>query len=103
MRTKMSMLIGISALIMGTSGMIATPASAATSVNCVQVFSLIDTNGNGFIATQELATALRRYGLHPTEAQLQAIIYSVDIDGDGQINYEEFQKGLATLQIQCTL
>ena len=40
----------------------------------------------------ELSKALRSMGLNPTDRQLREMFAKADIDGDGQINYEEFVK-----------
>uniref|UniRef100_A0A2K6FIX3 EF-hand calcium-binding domain-containing protein 11 n=1 Tax=Propithecus coquereli TaxID=379532 RepID=A0A2K6FIX3_PROCO len=62
-----------------------------------EAFSLFDKDGDGTITTKELGTVMRSLGQNPTEAELQDMINEVDemireadIDGDGQVNYEEF-------------
>uniref|UniRef100_A0A8C6FU32 EF-hand calcium-binding domain-containing protein 11 n=1 Tax=Moschus moschiferus TaxID=68415 RepID=A0A8C6FU32_MOSMO len=62
-----------------------------------EAFSLFDKDGDGTLTTKELGTVMRPLGQNPTEAELQDMINEVDqmireadIDGDGQVNYEEF-------------
>ncbi len=52
------------------------------------LFSFQD--GNGFINRQELAVVMMNLGEKLTSEEIHAMIEEADIDGDGQINYEEF-------------
>ena len=47
-------------------------------------------DGNGFINRQELAVVMMNLGETLTNDEIQAMIDEADLDGDGQINYEEF-------------
>jgi len=47
-------------------------------------------DGNGFINRQELACVMGNLGEALTPAEIQGMIDQADVDGDGQINYEEF-------------
>uniref|UniRef100_A0A8C0Q5I9 EF-hand calcium-binding domain-containing protein 11 n=1 Tax=Canis lupus familiaris TaxID=9615 RepID=A0A8C0Q5I9_CANLF len=60
-----------------------------------EAFCLFDKDGDGAITTQELGTVMRSLGQNPTEAELRdmevdEMIRAADVDGDGQVNYEEF-------------
>eukprot|EP00094_Tigriopus_californicus_P002958 TCALIF_02850-PA protein Name:"Similar to Calmodulin (Pneumocystis carinii)" AED:0.11 eAED:0.11 QI:350/0.5/0.4/0.8/1/1/5/0/217 len=47
-------------------------------------------DGNGYINRQELTIVMMNLGEKLTSEEIQAMIEEADIDGDGQINYEEF-------------
>ena len=47
-------------------------------------------DGNGFINRQELRIVMMNLGEKLNDDEIEYLIDDVDIDGDGQINYEEF-------------
>ena len=47
-------------------------------------------DGNGFISRQELRQVMMNLGEKLLEEEIEYLINDIDIDGDGQINYEEF-------------
>lgn len=55
-------------------------------------FQHFDKDSSGFITTKELGNAMRSLGENPREEDLQMMINSVDIDGNGQMDFEEFVK-----------
>lgn len=44
-------------------------------------FLLFDKDQSGFISSKELNACLRSLGENPTEDELQAMIFEVDLDG----------------------
>ncbi|EEC16524.1 calmodulin, putative [Ixodes scapularis] len=52
-----------------------------------QVF---DRDGNGFITAAELRHVMTTLGEKLTDEEVDEMIREADVDGDGQINYEEF-------------
>ena len=55
-----------------------------------QIFELFDPTGEGKITMRELGTIIRSFGTNPTEADLKDIINEVDLDGNGDVDFEEF-------------
>ncbi|XP_034427397.1 calcium-binding protein 7-like [Hippoglossus hippoglossus] len=55
-----------------------------------EAFKVFDRDGNSFISKQELGTAMRSLGYMPNEVELEVIIQRLDMDGDGQVGFEEF-------------
>jgi len=53
-------------------------------------FYLFDRDNNGFITTKELGSVMRTLGFNPNEEDLQQMIFTVDYDGDGKLNFEEY-------------
>ena len=51
---------------------------------------MFDKEGNGFIGTAELAGVLQNIGDVLSEEETDELIAEADIDGDGNVNYEEF-------------
>ena len=47
-------------------------------------------DGNGFISRQELRQVMMNLGEKLLDEEIEYLINDIDIDGDGQINYEEF-------------
>eukprot|EP00344_Euplotes_crassus_P011494 CAMPEP_0197004752 /NCGR_PEP_ID=MMETSP1380-20130617/25518_1 /TAXON_ID=5936 /ORGANISM="Euplotes crassus, Strain CT5" /LENGTH=282 /DNA_ID=CAMNT_0042423655 /DNA_START=65 /DNA_END=913 /DNA_ORIENTATION=- len=58
------------------------------------LFRRFDDNGNRKLDISEFEEALAECGLFPKYTDLQALMKFYDIDGDGNIGYEEFLRGL---------
>jgi calmodulin len=58
----------------------------------LEAFKLFDKDGNGFISAAELRHVMTNLGEVITDEEVDELIREADIDGDGQINYEEFAK-----------
>ena len=56
----------------------------------VQAFKIFDKNGDGFISAPELRHIMTCLGESLTDQEIDEMIKEADVDGDGQINYEEF-------------
>jgi|TARA_B110001469_G_C9413112_1_gene211291 hypothetical protein len=54
-----------------------------------------DRDGDGHIEAKELGTVMRIMGMEPTSEQLQSLVESIDIDGNGKIELEEFANMMA--------
>jgi len=55
-------------------------------------FKVFDRDGNGFISAAELRHVMTNLGEKLTDEEVDEMIREADVDGDGQINYEEFVK-----------
>uniref|UniRef100_A0A2K6F9V2 EF-hand calcium-binding domain-containing protein 11 n=1 Tax=Propithecus coquereli TaxID=379532 RepID=A0A2K6F9V2_PROCO len=52
-------------------------------------------DGNGFISAAELYPVMTGLGEKLTDEEVDEMIREADIDGDGQVNYEEFVQTIA--------
>ncbi|KAG6589633.1 putative calcium-binding protein CML27, partial [Cucurbita argyrosperma subsp. argyrosperma] len=55
-------------------------------------FDLYDQDHNGLISHSELHLVLTRLGINYSIEDCQRMIHTVDSDGDGNVNFEEFRK-----------
>ena len=58
----------------------------------LEAFKVFDKDGNGFISSAELMHVMTNLGEKLTDEEVDEMIREADVDGDGQINYEEFVK-----------
>ncbi|KAG6664809.1 hypothetical protein I3843_02G103100 [Carya illinoinensis] len=57
-----------------------------------EAFKVFDKDQNGFISASELRHVMINLGEKLTDEEVQQMIREADLDGDGQVNYEEFVK-----------
>jgi calcium-dependent protein kinase len=57
-----------------------------------EVFKRFDTDRSGYITVDKLKEVLRRLGKAVTDEEVQDMIAEVDLDRDGKISFEEFEK-----------
>ena len=55
-----------------------------------EAFQFFDRDGNGYITRLELKSVMMNLGEKLTDDECDQLVEEADIDGDGQINYEEF-------------
>uniref|UniRef100_A0A8D1G6M0 EF-hand calcium-binding domain-containing protein 11 n=1 Tax=Sus scrofa TaxID=9823 RepID=A0A8D1G6M0_PIG len=55
-----------------------------------EVFCVLDKDGNGYISAGELRHVMTNLGDKLADEEVDEMIREADIDGDGQVNYEEF-------------
>jgi len=55
-----------------------------------EAFRVFDKEGNGFISTAELAEVMQTIGEVLSPQETEELTAQADIDGDGNVNYEEF-------------
>jgi calmodulin len=57
-----------------------------------EAFKVFDKDGNGFISAAELRHVMTNLGEKLTDEEVDEMIREADVDGDGQIDYDEFVK-----------
>ncbi|XP_076098159.1 calmodulin-alpha-like isoform X1 [Mytilus galloprovincialis] len=55
-----------------------------------EAFKMFDKDGDGTITTKELGTVMRSLGQNPSSQELEDMVNEVDVDGNGEIDFEEF-------------
>ncbi|XP_044472049.1 calmodulin-like protein 12 isoform X1 [Mangifera indica] len=87
-----------------TSASNSTSASTSASSNLInlkrldtyseeelkEAFKLFDKDQNGFISAAELRLFMTNLGEKMTDEEVKELIQEADVDGDGQVNYDEF-------------
>ena len=53
---------------------------------------MFDSDGSGSISASELRLIMSNLGQNLSDEEIELMIREADIDGDGQIDYEEFVK-----------
>ncbi|RIB17664.1 hypothetical protein C2G38_2131912 [Gigaspora rosea] len=61
-----------------------------------EAFKVFDKDNNGLISAAELRQVMNNIGEKLTDEEIDEMIHEADVDGDGQINYEEFVKMMKT-------
>ncbi|CAE7835049.1 unnamed protein product [Symbiodinium sp. CCMP2592] len=69
-----------------------TAVDTDTEEELIEAFKVFDRDGNGFISAAELRHVMTNLGEKLTDEEVDEMIREADVDGDGQINYEEFVK-----------
>merc|ERR1711861_122345 len=49
-------------------------------------------DGSGSIAEKELKVAMKALGFEPKKGEIEKLIHSVDDDGDGEMDYDDFER-----------
>ena len=57
-----------------------------------EAFKVFDKHGNGFISASELRHVMTNLGEKLTDEEVDEMIREADVDGDGQIGFEEFAR-----------
>ncbi|KAG6500385.1 probable calcium-binding protein CML18 [Zingiber officinale] len=60
-----------------------------------EAFDVYDLDGNGLISAEELHRVLKQLGEKCSVKDCTRMIRSVDVDGDGNVNFEEFKRMMA--------
>ncbi|CAG9311064.1 unnamed protein product [Blepharisma stoltei] len=60
----------------------------------LEAFKIFDRDGNGLISASELRYAMTNLGEKLTDEEVNDLLKEADLDGDGQINFDEFVRML---------
>ncbi|KAH7405439.1 hypothetical protein KP509_15G070300 [Ceratopteris richardii] len=71
--------------------MLSDPFPKGFHQNLMEAFSKFDMNQDGLISSQELQMVMQNLGLNVSLDDCRQMIWHVDNDGDGHVNFEEFQ------------
>merc|ERR1712232_125692 len=63
-----------------------------TEEELIEAFKVFDRDGNGFISAAELRHVMTNLGEKLSDEEVDEMVRESDVDGDGQVNYEEFVK-----------
>jgi len=77
----------------GNTGVSAVAAKKMKKMSMEEIreaFQVFDKDGSGSISAQELRQVMNNLGEGLTDVEVDEIIQEADIDGDGEIDYEEF-------------
>ena len=61
-----------------------------------EAFKVFDRDQNGYISSHELRHTMTNLGENLTPEEVEEMIKEADIDGDGQVDYQEFVKMMMT-------
>ncbi|XP_022974413.1 calmodulin-like protein 11 [Cucurbita maxima] len=62
-----------------------------------EAFKVFDKDQNGFISATELRHVMINLGEKLTDDEVKQMIEEADLDGDGQVNFDEFVKMMMTV------
>ncbi|GAB1597423.1 neo-calmodulin-like [Argonauta hians] len=69
----------------------ATKLNIDPELELQEIFRVFDQNKDGFISAMELYQVLSRLGEHITKDEVEEMVKEADLNGDGQVDYDEFK------------
>eukprot|EP00091_Calanus_sinicus_P003244 TRINITY_DN13405_c0_g1_i1.p1 TRINITY_DN13405_c0_g1~~TRINITY_DN13405_c0_g1_i1.p1 ORF type:complete len:112 (-),score=40.67 TRINITY_DN13405_c0_g1_i1:125-460(-) len=74
---------------------------ATDEIKCLKVcFDLFDVKKQDFLSGDDLGEIMRAMGFRPTEEELVDLLFEVDEDGSGEIEFGEFCQLCATFLVE---
>ncbi|MEU3021021.1 MULTISPECIES: EF-hand domain-containing protein [unclassified Nocardiopsis] len=70
----------------------------ADTTEYAATFTLVDTDNDGLISAEELASLMRNLGDQTTDEQAAEVVRAMDSDGDQRISLEEFARYMSRQQ-----
>ena len=67
-----------------------------TEEELLEAFKVFDRDGNGYVTSHELRNVLTSLCEGTSPEEVEEMIREADIDGDGQVDYQEFVKMMMT-------
>ncbi|ONK74379.1 uncharacterized protein A4U43_C03F5620 [Asparagus officinalis] len=68
-----------------------------------EVFKVFDRDQNGYISANELINVMISLGEKLTEEEAEQMIREADLDGDGQVNYQEFVQLMQNITVSVEM
>merc|ERR1712066_483230 len=62
-----------------------------------EAFNDLDKNGNGVMSAEELRGFIANFGKNLTDSEVEEMIHAADINGDSQMQFEEFVRKMPSL------
>ncbi|RLM98436.1 uncharacterized protein C2845_PM06G33360 [Panicum miliaceum] len=82
--------LGLMARKAAAAGAGAEDAAADPDEELREAFKVFDKDQNGYISAAELRHVMINLGEKLTDEEVEQMIREADVDGDGQVNYDEF-------------
>ena len=67
-----------------------------TEEELLEAFKVFDRDGNGYVTSHELRCVMTTLCEETSPEEIEEMIKEADIDGDGQVDYQEFVKMMMT-------
>ena len=64
-----------------------------------EIFDLVDKDKGGSISSEELADLMSTLGINASRDEIRTMVSEIDADGNGGIDFDEFNKGLTALNL----
>ena len=61
-----------------------------------QAYRVFDKDGNGYVSAGELRFVMSKLGVHFSDEELEEMVLEADLNGDGQVSFDEFYNMMAS-------